>query len=52
VFYRRHLALVVGFGLRTTGEREATADLAGEVFTAALGACGRYRAEHDTQRRG
>lgn len=48
VFYRRHLALVVGFGLRATGNREAAADLAGEVFAAALAACGRYRAEHDT----
>ena len=47
-FYRRHLALVVGFGLRATGDPEAAADLAGEVFAAALAACGRYRAEHDT----
>jgi RNA polymerase sigma-70 factor (ECF subfamily) len=37
-FYRRHLALVVGFGLGATGDREAAADLAGEVFAAALGA--------------
>jgi RNA polymerase sigma factor (sigma-70 family) len=45
-FYRRHLALVVGFCVRATGDREAAADLAGEVFATALGACGRYRAEH------
>jgi RNA polymerase sigma factor (sigma-70 family) len=47
-FYRRHLALVVGFALRVTGDREAAADFAGEVFAAALDACGRYRAERDT----
>jgi len=27
VFYRRHLGLVVGFGVRATGDREAAADL-------------------------
>lgn len=48
VFYRRHLGLVVGFALRATGDREAAADFTGEVFAAALAACGRYRAEHDT----
>lgn len=48
VFYRRHLALVVGFCLRATGDREVAADLASEVFAAALMACGRYRAEHRT----
>lgn len=47
-FYRRHLALVVGFGVRATGDREAAADLTGEVFAAALAACGRYRAERET----
>lgn len=47
-FYRRHLGLVVGFCLRATGDREVAADLAGEVFAAALAACGRYRAEHET----
>jgi RNA polymerase sigma-70 factor (ECF subfamily) len=47
-FYRRHLALVVGFGVRATGDREAAADLAAEVFAAALAGCGRYRARHDT----
>jgi RNA polymerase sigma-70 factor (ECF subfamily) len=34
--------------MRATGNREAAADLAGEVFAAALAACGRYRAQHDT----
>jgi RNA polymerase sigma factor (sigma-70 family) len=48
VFYRRHLALVLGFCLRATGDREVAADLASEVFAAALVACGRYRAEHRT----
>ncbi len=47
-FYRRHLALVVGFGVRATGDREAAADLTGEVFAAALAACSRYRAQHDS----
>jgi RNA polymerase sigma-70 factor (ECF subfamily) len=45
-FYRRHLGLVVGFCLRATGDREVAADLAAEVFAAALSACGRYRAQH------
>ncbi|HVR06328.1 MAG TPA: sigma-70 family RNA polymerase sigma factor [Solirubrobacteraceae bacterium] len=44
-FYRRHLAAVVGFLLHETGERELAADLAAEVFAAALLAAGRYRAE-------
>jgi RNA polymerase sigma-70 factor (ECF subfamily) len=47
-FYRRHLGLVVGFCLRSTGDREAAADLTGEVFATALSACGRYRSEHET----
>jgi RNA polymerase sigma-70 factor (ECF subfamily) len=48
VFYRRHLPLVVGFCLRASGDREAAADLTGEVFAAALAASGRYRALHET----
>jgi RNA polymerase sigma factor (sigma-70 family) len=47
-FYRRHLGFVVGFCLRATGNREAAADLAGEVFATALSACGRYRPQHAT----
>lgn len=47
-FYRRYLSLVVAFALRATGDREVAADLSGEVFAAALGASGRYRAEHET----
>ena len=46
VFYRRHLPLVVGFAARMTGDREAAADLAGEVFAAALAGCGHYRPIH------
>ncbi|MGH2915686.1 MAG: RNA polymerase sigma factor [Solirubrobacteraceae bacterium] len=48
VFYRRHLPRVLGFLLRATGDRELTADLAGEVFAAALAAAGRYRPERDS----
>ncbi len=46
VFYRRHLPAVVACLLRETGERELAADLAAEVFAAALLAAGRYRPEH------
>jgi RNA polymerase sigma factor (sigma-70 family) len=46
VFYRRHLALVVGFAARMTRDRDAAADLTGEVFAAALAGCGRYRPTH------
>jgi RNA polymerase sigma factor (sigma-70 family) len=42
-FYRRHLPAVVAFLLRETRDREATADLAAEVFAAVLLAAGRYR---------
>jgi RNA polymerase sigma-70 factor (ECF subfamily) len=44
--YRRHLARVVGFALRATGDPEVAADLAGEVFAAALASCGRYESRH------
>ena len=42
-FYRRHLAMVLGFFLRRTGDPELTADLTAEVFAAALLAADRYR---------
>jgi RNA polymerase sigma factor (sigma-70 family) len=42
-FYRRHLPTVVRFLLRETGDREATADLAAEVFAAVLQSAKRYR---------
>lgn len=48
VFYRRHLAGVVGFCLRETGSREAAADLAAEVFAAALEASGRYEPTYES----
>jgi RNA polymerase sigma factor (sigma-70 family) len=43
VFYRRHLPAVVGFLLRETGDREASADLAAEVFAAVFLVARRYR---------
>jgi len=43
VFYERHLPAMLGFFLRRTGDRELTADLAAEVFAAALLAGERYR---------
>jgi RNA polymerase sigma-70 factor, ECF subfamily len=46
--YRRHLAKVVGYALRATGDAEVAADLTGEVFAAALAGCGRYRPEHES----
>lgn len=46
--YRRHLSRVVAFALRATGDPEVAADLAAEVFAAALASCARYRAEHDS----
>jgi RNA polymerase sigma-70 factor (ECF subfamily) len=45
VFYRRHLPAVLAFLLRETREREASADLAAEVFAAVLLSAGRY-SEH------
>jgi RNA polymerase sigma factor (sigma-70 family) len=38
VFYRRHVAAVVGFLLARTRDREVAADLTGETFAAALSA--------------
>lgn len=43
-FYRRHLPGVVGFLLRETGDREATADLTAEVFAAVFLVARRFRA--------
>ncbi|HEX3804079.1 MAG TPA: RNA polymerase sigma factor [Solirubrobacteraceae bacterium] len=42
VLYRRYLPLVVRWSLRQTGNRELAADLASEVFAAALIAARRY----------
>jgi RNA polymerase sigma factor (sigma-70 family) len=48
VFYRRHLPRVVGYLVRETGDRELAADLAAEVFAAALIGARRYRPTHDS----
>lgn len=48
VFYRRHLPRVVGYLLRETGDRELAADLAAEVFAAALIGATRYKPMHDS----
>ncbi len=42
-FYRRHVAVVVGFLARRTESYELAADLAGETFAGALLGCRRYR---------
>jgi RNA polymerase sigma factor (sigma-70 family) len=42
-FYRRHLPTVVGFLLRETGDREATADLTAEVFASIFLVARRFR---------
>ena len=42
-FYRRHVAVVLGFLARRTGSYELAADLAGETFAGALLGCRRYR---------
>jgi RNA polymerase sigma factor (sigma-70 family) len=42
IFYRRHLPDVVRFLVRETGDREAAADLAAEVFAAVLLVARRY----------
>lgn len=44
-FYDRYERSVVGYFARRTGEAEVAADLAAEVFAAALGASHRYRAQ-------
>src|ERR1035441_3685131 len=48
LFYRRHLAGVLAVLVKATGDRELAADLAAEVFAAALIAAGRYRPGHET----
>jgi RNA polymerase sigma factor (sigma-70 family) len=47
-FYRRHLPAVIRFLLGTTRDRELSADLAAEVFAAAMLAAGRYRPEQSS----
>jgi RNA polymerase sigma factor (sigma-70 family) len=47
-FYRRHLSRTVAYLLRETGDREVTADLTAEVFSAVLLSARRYRPERET----
>jgi len=44
-FYRRHLAEVLAYLVRETGDSELAADLAAEVFAAVLLSAGRYQAQ-------
>jgi len=48
VFYRRHLALVVGWCTRRTRDPELAADLTAEVFAAVLMSATRYDATNDS----
>lgn len=47
-FYRRHLAEVLAYLRRETGDRELAADLAAEVFAAVLLSAGRYQAQRES----
>ena len=47
-FYERYEAAMLGYFLRRTRDPELAADLAAEVFAAALAAAGRYRPVGDT----
>jgi RNA polymerase sigma-70 factor (ECF subfamily) len=47
-FYRRHLAMVVGWCARRTGDPELAADLTAEVFAAVLIAAPRYEPTHES----
>jgi RNA polymerase sigma factor (sigma-70 family) len=47
-FYRRHLAIVVGWCVRRTGDPELAADLTAEVFAAVLVSAARYEPTHES----
>src|ERR1700684_701754 len=47
-FYRRHLAMIVGWCVRRTGDPELAADLTAEVFAAALVSAPRYAPTHES----
>jgi RNA polymerase sigma-70 factor (ECF subfamily) len=47
-FYRRHLALIVGWCVRRTGDPELAADLTAEVFAAVLVSAARYEPTHES----
>jgi RNA polymerase sigma-70 factor (ECF subfamily) len=48
VFYRRHLATVVGWCVRRTRDPDLAADLTAEVFAAVLVSAARYRPSGDS----
>jgi len=48
VLYRRHLARVVAYLMRETGDPELAADIAGEVFATVIVAAHRYRPETES----
>ncbi len=48
VFYRRHLALIVGWSMRRTGNPDLAADLTAEVFAAVLVSAARYTPTSDS----
>jgi RNA polymerase sigma factor (sigma-70 family) len=48
VFYRRHLALIVGWSIRRTGDPDLAADLTAEVFAAVLVSAARYTPSGDS----
>jgi RNA polymerase sigma factor (sigma-70 family) len=47
-FYRRHLAVIVGWCVRRTGDPELAADLTAEVFAAALVSAARYEPTNES----
>jgi RNA polymerase sigma factor (sigma-70 family) len=47
-FYRRHLAEVLAYLVRETGDPELAADLAAEVFAAVLLSAARYQSQTDS----
>ena len=48
VFYRRHLATIVGWCVRRTGDPDLAADLTAEVFAAVLVSAARYQPTNET----
>jgi RNA polymerase sigma-70 factor (ECF subfamily) len=48
VFYRRHLALIVGWAVRRTRDPDLAADLTAEVFAAVLVSAARYTPTGDS----
>jgi len=47
-FYRRHLAMIVGWCVRRTGDPELAADLTAEVFAVVLVSAARYEPTHES----